>query len=141
MQKIIGFVLLLCSIFALYTWTFEPDTVVVASAGAAEREDAYGNKVDANGYVVPEYYDDKLSGEFYDAASKPLGFVNDVAIAFDNMRDGITTVITASTKMTETITGTLTSIFNFNEEGSWWDDIWLSFDSNAGEEGGSRGSR
>ena len=61
-------------------------------------------------------------------------------------------MISTSTKMTETVVNAITtfntnlentfaSIFNFDEVDSWWDDIWLSFESNADEEGGSRGRR
>ena len=137
MQKIIGFVLLLCSIFALYIWTFEPDNVVVASSGVAVREDAYGNNFDEKGYVVPEYYGDKLSGEFYNAASKPLGFLNDVATAFDSFRNGVVNLISSAGTLSETLTG----IFNFDDPNSWWADIWKSFDSNKDNPDGYRGGR
>lgn len=119
MQRIIGFVLLLCCIFSLYTWVFESDTVVVSGAGEAVAKDEYGNSIDANGFVVPEYNDSTLSGDFYDAASKPLSFINDVASAFDSFRNGITDLISSAGALSDT----LSEIFNFDEEGSWWSDM------------------
>lgn len=143
MQRIIGFVLLLCCIFSLYTWTFEPDNVVVSGAGASVGKDAYGNNVDENGFVVPEYYDDKLSGDFYEAASKPFAFINDVAVAFDGMRTGIVAIIKTSTTATESLITAIDSIFNFNDDDSWWANIWnnTNDDPNADYPGGSRGER
>lgn len=151
MNKVLSFVLVLCCIFTVYSWVFD-DSTPINAVGVAVTVDSYGNKKDVNGYIIPEYMDDELSGEFYNAGSKPLGFITDVATAFDGMRGGIVSIISTSTKMTETVVNAITtfntnlentfaSIFNFDEIGSWWDDIWLSFESNADEEGGSRGRR
>ena len=140
MQRIIGFVLLLCCIVSLYAWTFEPENVIVAGTGESVSEDIYGNKIDENGFVVPEYYDDKLSGDFYDAASKPFAFINDVAKAFDSFRTGITDMISSVGTLSEA----LYKVFNFNDEDSWWANIWYSFDENDENDkypGGSRGER
>lgn len=140
MQRIIGFVLLLCCIVSLYAWTFEPENVIVAGTGESVSEDIYGNKIDENGFVVPEYYDDKLSGDFYDAASKPFAFINDVAKAFDSFRTGITDMISSAGTLSEA----LYEVFNFNDEDSWWANIWYSFDENDENDkypGGSRGER
>lgn len=144
MQRIIGLFLLLCCVFSLYAWTFEPENVKVAGNGVSIAEDAYGNKMDANGFVVAEYYDDELSGEFYDAGKKPFVFINDVGNAFNGMRTGIVAIISSSTKMTEELTAVLDSIFNFNDNDSWWANLWYSFDENNENDkypGGSRGKR
>lgn len=119
MQKIIGFVLLLCCIFSLYTWVFESDTVVVSGTGQAVAKDEYGNSIDDKGFVVPEYNDSTLSGDFYDAASKPLSFINDVASAFDSFRNGITDLISSAGALSDT----LSDIFNFNDTDSWWQKL------------------
>lgn len=119
MQKIIGFILLICCVFALYSWTFESESVVISGAGEAVSKDVYGNNIDKNGFVVPDYYDDKLSGEFYDAASKPLGFINSIASAFDGFRDGIVDMISSAGSLSETLRG----IFNFNDSDSWWNKL------------------
>lgn len=119
MQKIIGFVLLLCCVFSLYTWVFESDTVVVAGAGEAVAKDEYGNSIDEYGFVVPEYNDSKLSGDFYDAAAKPLSFINDVASAFDSFRNGITDLISSAGALSDT----LSEIFNFDDSDSFWQKL------------------
>lgn len=119
MQKIIGFVLLLCCIFALYTWTFENDSVVVEGAGEEVAKDTYGNSIDKDGFVVPEYYGEKLSGDFYDAAAKPFQFINKVATAFDSFRAGITDLISSAGALSDT----LAEIFNFDDTDSWWQKL------------------
>lgn len=119
MQKIIGFVLLLCCVFSLYTWVFESDKVVIAGAGEAVAKDEYGNSIDENGFVVPEYNGSTLSGDFYDAAAKPLSFINDVASAFDSFRTGITDLISSAGALSDT----LSEIFNFNDTDSWWQQL------------------
>lgn len=119
MKKIIGFVLLLCCVFSLYTWVFETDSLVVAGAGKAVAKDEYGNSIDVNGFVVPEYNGDNLSGDFYDAASKPLAFINNVATAFDSFRTGITDLISSAGALSDT----LAEIFNFEDIDSWWQKL------------------
>lgn len=119
MKKIIGFLVLVCCFISLYFWIFEPDNIVVNGAGTSISKDAYGNNIDENGFVIPEYTDDELSGDFYEAASKPFGFIKDVATAFDSFRSGIVDMIEGAGSLSET----LREIFNFDEEGSWWDKL------------------
>ena len=45
--------------------------------------------------------------------------ISDVAKAFDSFRAGITDMISSAGTLSET----LASIFNFDEEGSWWDKL------------------
>lgn len=111
MQRVISLVLLLCCIFSLYSWIFD-DSVVVVGAGPKFAEDEYGNSIDENGFVVPEYNDEKFSGAFYDAAAEPLAFINSVANAFDVLLDGIVDFINMATSATQALSEAFTELSN-----------------------------
>lgn len=159
MNKIVSLLLILCSVLTLYTWVFESAEPASVST-VAYTVDENGMKKDEDGLIIPEYYDDKLSGEFYSAGSKPLELIMSVGTVFDDLRGGIVSVVSSSTSfidnvvssinrvtsLVDTVAGYVSNfnsdlsnilggIFNFDDIGSWWDDLF------EGVTDGSRGKR